>query len=179
MKKLTQFEKFGIIAAIIIACTFFYMKRIYEPQEKEFKKTLETRNKLAQELEGTQVQPTVQVRGELEAAKKRKAELDAQLADSMVSSGSPQQITRLLSHINSRVAESDLTIVAQTPAGALEDTMLLMTWTRYQMTLNGSFHGFLHFLDLLAAMPEAIRVENLQLAKAEKNTLNITFDLLI
>lgn len=179
MKKLTQFEKFGIIAAIIIACTFFYVKKIYEPQEKEFKKTVESRNKLAKELEGTQVLATVQVRGELEAAKKRKAELDAELTDSMVSSGSPREIMRLLGHINSRVAESDLVIVAQTPAGTLEDAMLLMTWTRFQMTLNGSFLGFLHFLSLLADMPEAIRVENLRLAKAEKNTLNITFDLLI
>ena len=32
MKKLTKLEKFGLIAAIIIAGTYFYMGKIYDPQ---------------------------------------------------------------------------------------------------------------------------------------------------
>jgi hypothetical protein len=70
LKKLSQFEKYGIMAAIIIACTFFYMKKVYEPQEKEFKKTVAALNKVVGEINGLrQVPSVVQVRHELESLK--------------------------------------------------------------------------------------------------------------
>ena len=40
MRNLTNLEKFGLAAALIIACTFFYMKYMYDPQTRVLKDTL-------------------------------------------------------------------------------------------------------------------------------------------
>ncbi len=179
MKKLTQFEKFGLMAAIVIACTFFYMKKIYEPQEKNFKKTVETLNKVAGELKSTQVVPMVQVRSELEQARKRKAELDGELTANMVRSGTPQEVTLLLGRVNELMAAGDLSILSLAPAGQERDQMLEISWSRYQISLGGSFPGLLHLLGSLSDLPDAVRVTGLQLQKSGDKGLDIVFNLLI
>jgi hypothetical protein len=50
MKTMTNLEKFGLAAALIIACTFFYMKYMYDPQTKVLTTTLKKRNKVVAEL---------------------------------------------------------------------------------------------------------------------------------
>ena len=40
-KKLTKLEQMGIIALIAVIACFFYVKRIYEPECKRFKKLKE------------------------------------------------------------------------------------------------------------------------------------------
>lgn len=179
MKKLTQFEKFGVLAAIIIACTFFYMKKIYEPQEKQFKKTVADLNKIVGELGNAQVVSMVQIRGELDTAKNKKEELDAQLANSTVRSGTPQEVTRMLSAINGLVANSGLSILSQKPTGLVLDEMLQLSWSRYQLELSGPYPGFLHLLESLTDLPDAIKIDDVKLEKADNNLVNITFNLLI
>lgn len=180
MKKLSQFEKFGIMAAIIIACTFFYMKKVYEPQEKEFKKTVESLNKIVGEVNGLkQTPPLIQVKHELESIKKDLEEVNKKLQGTLMHTGAAREVTRMLRQINEHVAASGLQVVSLSPGGRNMDPLLQLEWNLFQLSLNGSFHGFLHLLESLRAMPDAIRIDGVLLQAGEGSSLTITFNLMI
>jgi len=180
MKKLSQFEKYGIMAAIIIACTFFYMKKVYEPQEKEFKKTVAALNKVVGEVNGLrQVPPLIQVKHELEAAKKDLEEVNLKLQGTLMHTGAPREVTHMLRQVNEHVAASGLQVVSLTPGGRNMDTLLQLEWNLFQLNLSGSFHGFLHLLESLRNMPDAIRIDGVLLQSGDGSSLNITFNLMI
>jgi len=180
LKKLSQFEKYGIMAAIIIACTFFYMKKVYEPQEKEFKKTVAALNKVVGEINGLkQVPSMVQVRHELESLKKSLEEVDQKLQGTLMHTGAAREVTRMLRQINEHVAASGLRVVSLQPKGRNMDTLLQLEWNHFQLNLSGSFHGFLHLLDSLRAMPDAVRIDGVTLKGGDGEFLNITFNLMI
>ena len=44
MKKLTKLETFGLIAAILVSGSYFYMKKVYDPEAAALKKTISTLN---------------------------------------------------------------------------------------------------------------------------------------
>ncbi len=179
-KKLSQFEKFGIMAAIIIACTFFYMKKFYEPQEKEFKKTVAALNKVVGEVNGMkQIPPLIQVKHELEKLKADLEEVNKKLEGTMMHTGAAREVTRTLRRINEHVAASGLTVVSLIPGGRNMDPLLQLEWNHFQLNLSGSFHGFLHLLESLRAMPDAVRIDGVTLAAGGNEFLNITFTLMI
>ncbi|MBE1426212.1 Tfp pilus assembly protein PilO [Desulfomicrobium macestii] len=180
MKKLSQFEKYGIMAAIIIACTFFYMKKVYEPQEKEFKKTVAALNKVVGEVNGLkQIPPLIQVKHELENAKKDLEEVNKRLKGTLMHTGEAREVTHMLRQINEHVAASGLKVVSLTPGGRKSDTLLQLEWNLFQLSLSGSFHGFLQLLESLRNMPDAIRVDEVALTAGNGEFLEITFNLMI
>lgn len=180
MKKLSQFEKFGIMAAIIIACTFFYMKKFYEPQEKEFKKTVAALNKIVGEVNGLkQVPPLIQVKHELNTLKTDLEEVNEKLTGTLMHTGAAREVTRTLRQINEHVAVSGLKVVSLIPGGRNMDPLLQLEWNHFQLNLSGSFHGFLRLLESLRSMPDAVRIDGVALTTGSGELLNITFTLMI
>lgn len=179
MKKLTKLEKFGLLGAVIIACTFLYVKKVYEPEEKKFKQTVASLNKVVGEINGLKHVPHVnQIRGELEDARKKLAELNEKLQGSLVQTGSQQEVTRLLRRISEQIESSGLRIESLIPEGLTKDLILDMSWTQHQVSLSGPFYGFLYLLHSLQDMPDAIRIKDVHLKK-EKDGLMVSFKLLI
>jgi Tfp pilus assembly protein PilO len=115
----------------------------------------------------------------LEKAKKELEELEEKLKSAMVHSGTAQEKTRLLRHINELVADSGLRVNSLIPGGPVEDVMLQINWTRYEFALSGSFHGFLHLLHALRDLSDPIQVNQIVLHKEGEDSLSITFNLLI
>jgi len=179
-RKLSQFEKYGIMAAIIIACTFFYMKKFYEPQEKEFKKTVDLLNKVVGEVNGLkQIPPLIQVKHELEDLKADLKGVNEKLQGTLMHTGAAREVTRALRRINEHVAASGLKVVSLTPGGRNMDPLLQLEWNHFQINLTGSFHGFLQLLESLRAMPDAVRINGISLTAGSNEFLNITFTLMI
>jgi len=45
VKKLTKLEKYGLIAAILVGGSFFYLKKVYDPEAASLQRAIETLNK--------------------------------------------------------------------------------------------------------------------------------------
>lgn len=165
MRKLTPFEKFGLIAAIIVAGTWFYMTRVYDPQYKKFKRTVGQLNQVIQQYNGLKDSPPdLALKKTIE---KRQAELEeaqADLAAKLNTSGKACETTSVLSQINQQAEKLHLAMLKITPAGKLTGTY--QTWNMFDIEMEGTFDRFLHFLEVLKKMAEPVQFETIRVEKA-------------
>lgn len=178
MRKLSRFEKFGIVAAILIACTYFYVNRVYEPQEARLKKTVQVLNKVIGQVNSLKdVPPQAMVKRRLKANREKLEALEREMKDIRMLTGSEREVTRLLSEINAKMVDYGLQVDSLTPAGQVADELL--EWNMFKIDMTGSFNGFLDFMRELKEMPDAVKVERLQMEKNNERQLRISFDLMI
>ena len=164
MKKLTKLEKFGLVAAIIIAGTYFYMGKIYDPQAKALKKTVIKLNKIIKEINSIQ---EVSSAGSInKTIKKRKEELEkvkSELKDTVITTGKESEITELLSRINRLVDQNRLVVKSIVPKGKVAGA--LFAWSSFDLDMEGSFYFFLDFLSDLKKMHDSVKIQNINIEK--------------
>lgn len=178
MKKLTRFEKFGLMAALIVACTFFYMKRVYEPQEKRLKKTVATLNKVIGEVNSLNQTPSAAVvHRKLQAGKKRLTELEARLQTTAMRTGAAREVMTLLAGINRLIEGNRLFVRTLTPKGTKADD--LFDWNLFEIEMHGAFFDFMAFLEALRDLEDPVRVEEIHLAAEGNQGLHIALKLMI
>jgi Tfp pilus assembly protein PilO len=178
MRKLSRFEKFGLMAAVIIACTFFYVKKVYEPQEARLKKTIATLNKVVGQINNLKdVPPAASVKRSLKRYRQDLEELSEQLKGTQMHTGAEREVTKLLSTINGKLARNGLQVNSLTPEGTTTDELL--QWNMFAMDLEGSFQGFLNFVQDLKNLKDAVKIEKVQMEKGEHRRLHIQLNLMI
>jgi len=180
MKTMTNLEKFGLAAALIIACTFFYMKYMYDPQTKVLKTTLVKRNKIVKELNKVKdIPPLFKVEKTIERNKKILAELRNKSGKLSVKTGNPDEITELLSQINQIIESNRLDVNLIVPKQGIEGPFL--KWAPFEMDLSGSFASLIAFMEELRDLEDVVDIRNLVLENSgEKNRgINIKFTLKI
>lgn len=164
MKKLTKLEKFGLIAAIIIAGTYFYMGKIYDPQAKALKKTVIKLNKIIGEINSIK---EVSSAGSINRTiKKRKEELEkvkSDLKDTVITTGKESEITELLDRINRLVDQNRLVVKSIVPKGKVAG--VLFAWSSFDLDMEGSFYFFLEFLTALKEMSDSVKIQNINIEK--------------
>jgi len=164
MKKLTKLEKFGLIAAIIIAGTYFYMGKIYDPQAKALKKTVIKLNKIIGEINS--IKEVSSVGSINRTIKKRKEELEkvkSDLKDTVITTGKESEITELLDRINRLVDQNRLAVKSIVPKGKVAG--VLFAWSSFDLDMEGSFYFFLEFLSALREMPDSVKIQNINIEK--------------
>ena len=164
MRKLTKLEKFGLIAAIIIAGTYFYMGKIYDPQAKALKKTVIKLNKIIKEINS--IEEISSVGSINKTIKKRKEELEkvkSELKDTVITTGKESEITELLSMINRLVDQSRLVVKSIVPKGRVAGA--LFAWSSFDLDMEGSFYFFLDFLSGLKEMRDSVKIQNINIEK--------------
>lgn len=178
MRKLSRFEKYGIIGALIVACAFFYVKRVYEPQEVRLKRTIAQLNKVVQEINSIKdVPPANAIRRSIQKQKGELEELNSKLQGLLIHTGSAREVTALLNSINKKVEGNGLGVVTLVPEGRTMDGLL--EWNLFQVDMEGSFHGFLGFMNDLKKMPDAIKIKNVEMGNGADRHLFIKMKLLI
>ncbi len=178
MRKLSRFEKFGLMAAVIVACTFFYVKKVYEPQEARLKKTIATLNKVVGQINNLEeVPPAATVKRSLKRYRKDLEALSDQLQGTQMQTGAEREVTKLLSTINRRMACHGLRVNSLTPGGASTDELL--EWNLFQLNLEGSFQGFLNFVRDLKDLKDAVKIEKVQMERGDGRLLHIQLNLMI
>ncbi len=178
MRKLSQFEKIGLVAAVIVACTFFYMKRVYEPQEKKLKSTVQRLNKMVNEINNLKsVPPAITVKNQLERRKDELARLEEQLRETTVLTGADREVTKLLNRITDVIEDKELAVIALVPKGKIDDG--LFQWNLFEITMEGDFYYFIGFLSALREMPDAVRIEKAELSQKDGHDLSIRIELMI
>lgn len=180
MRTMTNLEKFGLAAALIIACTFFYMKYMYDPQTRVLKDTLAKRNKIVTELNQlNEVPPLFQLEKTMERDKKTLEDLEKESEGLSVKTGRPDEITNLLARIN-RIIESDrMTVLSITPGKSFPGNFF--DWNPFEMELRGSFTDFMAFLNNIKALDDAVEILNISVENSKENRglLHIKFTLRI
>ena len=178
MRKLSRFEKMGLIAAVVVAGTFFYMKRVYEPQEKVLKRTVEQLNKVIGEINTARaVPPAVGVKRELARQKEELAALEEQLKETTNVTGKESEVTALLGRIVELLHAKGFAVKAIRPMGKAPDD--LFQWSLFEIEMAGDFHHFMALLTALRDMRDAVRVEGITLAREETRAIAIRMKLKI
>ncbi len=164
MKKLTKLEKFGLIAAIIIAGTYFYIGKIYDPQAKALKKTVIKLNKVIGEINS--IKEVASAGSIIRTIKKSEEELEkvkSELKDTVIATGKESEITELLDRINRLVDQNRLEVKSIVPKGKVAGT--LFAWSSFDLDMEGSFSFFLEFLTALKEMPDSVKIQNINIEK--------------
>ena len=180
MKTMTNLEKFGLAAALIIACTFFYMKYMYDPQTKVLQSTLKKRNKVVGQLNKLKdIPPLFKLKKSIELDKKRLAKLKEENGNLVLNAGNPDDISRLLSKISTIMVMNDLQVVTIAPKA--REAGKYIDWSPFDMNLKGDFTGLVNFLMEIKQLGDAVEVSGIQIASSgvKSSPLTIAFTLKI
>lgn len=178
MRQLTKFEKFGMAAAAVVAGTFFYMKNIYEPQEKTLKRTVKQLNKVVKQVNSLkEIPPLAQIRVQIKAEGKKQEEMKQKTANLTVKTGAPNEITELLDRITAKLDTSGLTLKSFEPKSIIPGDFF--DWNVYNFQIEGSYDHLLAFFEDLKRMDDAVQVKNLQIVKNGEKNLTFNFNLMI
>ncbi|MCG8642524.1 MAG: type 4a pilus biogenesis protein PilO [Desulfobacterales bacterium] len=165
MRTMTNLEKFGLAAALIVACSFFYLKYMYDPQTKVLKTTLQKRNKIVADINQlNEIPPLFRLEKAIERDQERLAELKKENQSLSVKTGDPDEITQLLSRITELIEGSRLKISAIEPVESFMGPYF--RWSPFQISMTGSFDRFMHFLYQLKALDDAVEVTRVKIEKS-------------
>lgn len=203
MKKLSPLEKMGLVAAVVVACTYFYMKKVYEPQEKILKTTVAELNKIVGEINNLKTVPPVSgVKSQLKKHKSELKELEYKLNSTMVRTGSEWEVSHFLSVIIDMMERRGLTVrnitpkkdegsggaaatpsetppVGTDPGKAPAKPDELFVWHPYDVELSGGYYGFVGLLIDLRKKPDAVKIEKIEITQKEGASLSIKMNLKI
>ncbi len=161
MRKLTQLEKFGLVAGVVVAMSYFYLQKVYDPQAKALDKTVKELNKVAEELKTLQtVEPFFKIQGKLDGKKKELAQIDKELSTLIVPSETEAQLNALQHKILKAAEHCGLMTASMTPGGVEQS---IFSWRVYRMELLGGYGQFTAFLDALKELPALVQVGDIVL----------------
>ncbi|MCK5232302.1 MAG: type 4a pilus biogenesis protein PilO [Desulfobulbaceae bacterium] len=179
MKRLTNLEKFGLIAAIVVCGTYFYMGKVYDPEAKSLKKTVQSLNAAIKKYNRMgEAPPLAPVKKTMEKRKKELTRVTTELKKAGGRTGDPSEITKILAHITSLAQENRMAIVKITPEDEEEEA--LFTWAVFKAEMAGSYHDFKIFVARLQEMSRPMQLRELSLEKVgDTGLITITLTLLI
>jgi Tfp pilus assembly protein PilO len=178
MRKLSRFEKLGVVAAVIIACSYLYMKRVYEPQEKKLKATVAQLNKVIGEVNGLKATPSASsLKRSLAKKKEELSGLEEQMKRASIHGTAENEISDMFSRVGRLMERNGLTVLSVMPKGGKNDG--LFQWSLFEVSFTGGYFNFLSFLDDVIAMPNAVKIETMKMEQRDDTTLQITMELLI
>jgi len=168
MKKLTQLEKFGLIAAILVSVSYFYMERIYDPEAEALKKTIATLNRTVAEYNNLQEPPVLRgIQAEVERLAKEEAELTARLRAAGGRTGAVSEVTEVLQRVNQLMARERLQLIKKTPDKDLVEE--LFTWKVYNVELKGEYSRLLRFVSQLRDLPQPAQLREMKIERTPEN----------
>lgn len=178
MKKLTQLEKFGLMAGAIVAMSFFYMNKMYDPQAKALEKTIKELNKVTEELNSIKdVEPAEKLQKRKKAKEEKLDAVNRELEKLSLRSGTDEGLVRLEGKIYSFAEECGLLVTEVIPGEPIEE---LFKWHVYNIKVAGSHRGFIMFLGKLKELPDPVKVEKISLSREKTDRIvTISFALKI
>ena len=180
MKKLTNLEKFGLIAAIVVAGSYFYMQRVYDPEAERLKRTIDKLNKTIASYNNVQeTPPTGPLKGQIGKEKKVLEALNVKLKDEGGRTGEESEVMEVLQKINSQADEQQVRINKIQPGDDLDEG--LFTWKVFKLELHGRYSQVVNFIGRLKEMKEPVQMRNIEIKKDvnENGAILVTLTLLV
>jgi hypothetical protein len=175
MKKLTKLEKFGLIAAILIGGTFFYMKKVYDPEAAALQRVITTLNKtVAAYNDLSDPPPMPPVRRQAEALKEELAETTARLKEAGGRTGQDAEVTEVLHLINSVAGQGRIRILQIEPKAPVAEE--LFTWAVFDLKMKCRYQDLVRLVTRLKELKEPIQVRNLEIVRdTDENGFVVVF----
>jgi len=167
MRKLTKLESFGLIATILVSGSFFYMKKVYDPEAESLKKTITKLNQTIAEFNKLEEPPN------LDSLKRRIAQQTEQLTavteelkDAGGRSDEPSEVTEALQKISRLAKEQNMLVLKITRDKDEQDA--LFTWAAVHIQLQGQYQDFVILLKKLKELPAPVQLLKLHIERGRE-----------
>jgi hypothetical protein len=165
-RKLTRFEKFGLIAAVLTGVLYFYLKHVYDPQQQALIQAREQLNQSITQFNELQIAvPAAQLRLLLESRQEALAKLEQELAGLDVRVGDEAALTRALHWTLQEMERQGLRVLNVAPQGMHKQQF---NWQVFQITAQGDFRGLLDLLRELRTHNTPLRMEQVNVSRGDK-----------
>jgi len=172
MKKLTKMESFGLIAVILVGGSYFYLKKVYDPEAKALKKTVATLNKTIEAYNKLEEPPnTTAIKRKLGVQQEQLKEFTAELKAAGGRTGAASEVTEVLAEISRMAQRHHMQVVKIVPEKALNDN--LFTWAVVSVHLQGQFPDFVALVRSLKEFARPVQLRRLQIERAKENNGDI------
>lgn len=173
MKKLTKLETFGLIAAILIGGSYFYMKKVYDPEAAALKKTISRLNATIKEYNNLQDPPDSRsIQRQLEKLDKEAEELAVQVRQAGGRTEAASEITEALQDISREAKFTGLRVVHLSLGEEKKDE--LFTWKTLNLELEGQFGQFVLLVKRLKELERPVQLLDLQMSASEASSGEVT-----
>ncbi len=175
-RKLTKLEKFGLIAVVITAMIFFYLKNVYDPQQASLEQSRERLNKTIQDLNRLQTsEPLFQLRRSLESKEKELAELEQTMAELDIAPAGTTDMSMVQYSLYQDLSTPSLRIIEVAPAGPRTE---LFTWHVFNIRARGDYSGFISLIRHLQDYERPVRAGKIKMdGENSPWPLDISFEL--
>ena len=165
MKKLTKLESFGLIAAILVGGSYFYMKKVYDPEAEALKKTISTLNAKIGEFNKLQEPPNPEgMKRRLE----RQREEEKKMAEALKAAGgrteADAEVTEVLAEVSIRAQRQSMQVLKLAPREKTVATALY-SWKEVDIQLRGQFHDFVALVEQFKQMSRPLQLREMKIER--------------
>ncbi|MBM9612855.1 type 4a pilus biogenesis protein PilO [Desulfobulbus rhabdoformis] len=175
MKKLTKLESFGLIAAILVSGSYFYMKKVYDPEAKALKKTISRLNKKIGAYNRLQEPPNpAGLKRRLERQHDEEKKMAAALHAAGGRTDAESEVTEILAEISLMAQHENMQVLKLIPKET--EVTDVYKWKKVDLQLRGQFYDFVVLIERLKQMtrPLELRQLRIELDQGEYDEVLIT-----
>lgn len=167
MKKITRLEKFGIIAAIVVCGSYFYMKKVYDPEAAALGASVRELNSAIASYNAMKEPPSLEpLREEIEFKTENLDRLILEMREAGGRAGEAAEVTKVLSLITEIAEEQNMQVLKISPGKEVEGKHF--TWAAFNIILGGRYRDFYAFVGRLKKRPEPMQLRHLDIERDEK-----------
>nr|WP_320013182.1 type 4a pilus biogenesis protein PilO [uncultured Desulfobulbus sp.] len=162
MKKLTKLESFGLIAAILVSGSYFYMKKVYDPEAKALKKTISRLNQKIGAYNKLQEPPNpAGLKKRLERKTAEEKEMAAALHAAGGRTDAESEVTEILAEISLMAQRENMQVLKLIPGDTVETDVY--KWRKVELQLRGQFYNFVVLIERLKLMAQPLELRQLEI----------------
>ncbi|MCK4518839.1 MAG: type 4a pilus biogenesis protein PilO [Candidatus Omnitrophica bacterium] len=177
-KKLTKLEQMGIIALVVVAACFFYVKKVYEP---EYKKVKELHKKHIELLGEVKVLKRKQGgrKSIFSSIREREEELEgvkSELKKASLALAGKEELSEVLTMISVLAKEHNLKIREFSPVDDKElqnSETVFQKRNLYNLIMVGGFLDFKDFLKSIEHLPKLVTIERVVVKREDEEGLKL------
>lgn len=167
MKKLTKLESMGLIASILIGGSYFYMKKVYDPEAAALIRTRNSLQKTVSEYNKLSDPPnTRSMTRQVERLEEEVEELTEQVLQAGGRTQAASEITEALAELSLATKRSGMRVVELTLGEERKDD--LFTWKTVKISLEGRFADFVSLVGLLKAKDRPVQMRDIIMTKSDR-----------
>lgn len=156
-RKLTKFEKYGLIGATVTGMIYWYLQNLYDPQTESLKNAREALERVTRDFnQATTSESSFVLNKRVEKRKEELAELEQEMDALDVSFGEQSTLIDVQHKIYRLMEQHQLRILEVIPLGKKRDK--LFSWHVFRITLEGDFGGFVDLFRSLREFSSPVRV---------------------
>lgn len=167
MKKLTKLESFGLISAILVCGSFFYMKKVYDPEAAALKKTIAKLNQTIGEYNKLEEPPNLDpLKKKIEKQKEQLTLSNEELKAAGGRTDDQAAVTEALARVSSLAKQENMQVLKMAREPDEKDDMF--TWAAVNIELQGRYQDFVRLIEALKGLDSPLRLLRLSIERGKE-----------